>query len=478
MVPAELPSGDAGDLPLAVDLDGTLIRSDTLVENWLSALRTAPLTALAAPFYLLRGKAFMKARLAAVADIDAARLPYNEDFLGYLKAEKARGRQLILATASHIDTARKIADHLGLFDDVIGTDAASNLRGPAKAAMLRARFGEQGFAYAGNDRHDLVVWRDAGGAVLVDLPPGLSKAVDAPVERTFPPASGQWRELIRGMRLYQWVKNILVFLPLVTANALGDTAAVLIATATFLIFGLVASGVYLLNDLTDLEADRAHPEKRLRPFASGAVPLTRGLIFGPLLILAGLLGAWFLSPMLAAVVLVYAVVTTLYSLVLKTLPLVDVFVLAFLYTLRVIAGGVATGYLPTIWLLSFSSFFFLSLAFAKRYVEVSGAAEKGEMKRRGYLTSEDVLLLVMGAASAFSAAIVLAIYVESSVAEATYSRPLAIWIFVPLCLFWQCRIWLAAVRDQVSHDPILFASRDKVSWAVILSAVGIYLIAA
>lgn len=479
--PEALVSQDTGAqsaaLPLAVDLDGTLIHSDTLIETWLVALRKAPLTALAAPFYLLRGKAHLKARLTEAVSIDVASLPYNEELLDYLREEKSQGRHLALATASHMTVARPIAEHVGLFDEVIATDDTTNLRGPAKAEHLSTRYADTGFAYAGNDRHDLVVWRAAKAAIPVDTPSRVLNAIETPVEKSFQRETSPWRELIRGMRVYQWVKNVLVFLPLVTANALGDVNAVLAAILAFFLFGIVASGVYLMNDLSDLQADRAHAEKRNRPFASGSLPLTWGIVAGPGLLLLGLIGAYLLKPSLGHVILAYAVVTTAYSLYLKTQPLVDVFVLAMLYTLRVVAGGVATGYEASIWLLSFSSFFFLSLAFVKRYVEIIDQPEGTQLKRRGYRFSEDVPLFVMGIASAFSAAIVLALYVESSVASVVYSRPIFIWSFVPLCLFWQCRIWLAAVRGHVTHDPILYAARDWVSAGVFGMAVLMYLIA-
>jgi 4-hydroxybenzoate polyprenyltransferase len=416
--------------------------------------------------------------LAALAEIDVTRLPYNSAVLKYLREQRDSGRILILATASNERIARAVADHVGIFHDIMASNANTNLRGPSKARALQRRFRGQAFSYAGNDRHDLPVWEVARQAVLVEVPPRVRRQVRKPVEKEFPSEHPITRQLMRAMRPHQWVKNLLVFLPLITANAWDDPTAWGATIIAFAALCLIASGIYLLNDLTDLEADRAHPEKRFRPTAAGVLPIQTSLLAGPLLILAGLSLAFTNGIGLAATLLGYFVATTIYSLFAKTWPLVDVFFLAFLYALRVMIGGVASGYTPSIWLLTFCAFFFLSLAFAKRYAEVYGRSDTGTIARRGYQESDNLVLLVMGIAASFAASVILSLYVESRSAATVWTRPLAIWGFVPLALFWQCRVWLAASRGRLEHDPILYAAKDWVSWLTLASAIAVYVIAA
>jgi 4-hydroxybenzoate polyprenyltransferase/phosphoserine phosphatase len=467
-----------GSIPLVVDMDGTLLRSDTLVENWLAVLRRRPLAAIRSPLLLFRGKAHFKAELAALAEIDVTRIPYNAGVLAYLREQRAAGRTLILATASNERIARAVADHIGIFDDIIASTANTNLRGPSKATALQRRFGKQAFSYAGNDGHDLPVWAAAEQAILVEVPSRVRRQIKTPVEKEFPAEFAITRQLMRAMRPHQWVKNLLVFLPLITANAWHDLTAWWATIIAFVALCLVASGIYLLNDLTDLEADRAHPEKKFRPTAAGTLPIQTSLVAGPILILAGLALAFTNGIGLAAGLLAYFFATTIYSLFAKTLPLVDVFFLAFLYALRVIVGGIASGYFPSIWLLTFCIFFFLSLAFAKRYAEVSRKLATEAITRRGYQQGDSQVLLIMGIAASYAAAVILSLYVDSKSAATVWTQPMAIWGFVPLALFWQCRVWLAASRGRLDHDPILYAAKDWVSWLTLASAIAVYVIAA
>ncbi len=291
-------------------------------------------------------------------------------------------------------------------------------------------------------------------------------------------SDSKFRLVIRAMRVYQWTKNFLVFVPVMTAGALFDLSALGKAAIAFYCFSMISSGVYLLNDVVDLEADRLHPTKKNRPFASGQLPVTWGLALGPGLMVIGLaisfaVGVWLFSALLA-----YVIVTSLYSAYLKTIPLVDVFTLAGLYVLRILAGGIATGHLPSVWLLTFAGLFFLGLALLKRFVEFSAEeSSENEKSRRGYQAEDKTLLLVMGMSASFAAAVILALYVESNTASSIYQVPVAIWAFVPLCLFWQCRVWLAAVRGEVHDDPIVYAAKDRSFWITVLAASVIYTIA-
>jgi 4-hydroxybenzoate polyprenyltransferase len=345
--------------------------------------------------------------------------------------------------------------------------------------MLTDRYGARGFTYAGNDASDLPIWNSSAAAIVVSAGEGLSRRIEVPVELEIPRDVNSWRLFIRAIRAYQWVKNVLVFLPLVAANALLDLDAVLAATGTFAAFCLTASGGYLLNDLLDLEADRRHQHKRRRPFASGGLSLALGLSAVPIMLSASVVLAYFQGPLVVMVLLAYFALSVTYSAVLKTLPVIDVFVLAALYTIRVIAGGLATGIVLSIWLLSFSGFLFLSLGFLKRMVEVSKPEHLSEnqINRRDYYTGDTVPLMMMGVSGSFAATVVLALYVNSSVAETTYTVPEAIWGLVPLSIFWQCRIWLSAARGYVTDDPIVYAAKDWVSWVTLLVAVGCYIVA-
>jgi 4-hydroxybenzoate polyprenyltransferase/phosphoserine phosphatase len=464
-------------LPLCVDLDGTLVRTDTLVETLWELVPTSAIFALLPA--LLRGRSAFKAEVARHAQVDPRLLPYNETLLSWLREQKAAGRMLVLATASNIRVAEAVARHLDLFDEVIASDETHNLKGAAKAEALVARFGRRGFAYAGNEAADLPIWREAGAVLVVNAPDGLLAKVrnSMPVEHVIDDRPPVLPELLKAMRPHQWVKNILVFVPILTAHALGEASAWLGGLLMFAAFCLTASSIYLINDLTDLKADRAHPHKRLRPFARGAVSPLLGVVAAALLLVAGLGFATFGH--VIWVVCAYALMSVAYSVVLKQLPLVDVFVLAALYTIRLLGGGEATGHHLSLWLLGFSSFLFLSLALLKRVEEFMSVANAGGSKvaRRGYTAADLPMLQLFGVAAAFASAIVLALFVQSEATAQLYASPNLLWLIVPLMLFWQCRMWLSGARGYMHHDPIVYAARDRVSWAI-GAAVAAVLIAA
>lgn len=467
------PGADTASLPLCVDLDGTLLTIDTLPEAAVGACLRDPRVMFALPRWLMRGKAQLKQELAQRWAFDPAQLPYNFAFLAYLQEQKARRRRLVLATAADCRVAQKIADHLGLFDEVIASDGISNLGGAAKAAALVERFGVKRFVYAGNADTDLAVWRAAAGAVVVNAPQRVREAAAAlgPVEHITERHGARWRGVIRALRPYQWVKNLLVFVPLVCTAAYTDLAGWEAALASFAAFCCVTSAIYLLNDICDLAADRAHPSKARRPFASGAVPIAYGLALAPLLLVAGGAFGW-LSGAPRDLVL-YALLSLAYNFKLKEMPLVDIFVLAALYTVRLFGGGEASGYPVSLWLLGFSSFTFLSLALIKRVSEllrVAGQRRQGAA-RRGYMTHDIAMLEMMGCAACFTSALVLTLYVQSDTAAHAYLHPKLLWGIVPLMLFWQCRLWLSTTRGYMHDDPIIYAARDWVSWLVLAALV-------
>jgi len=482
---------DADRRPLVVDLDGSLLRTDTLIECFAAAL-THPWALVRALPALRHGKAAFKAALAAIAAPDPALLPYNRPLLAFLREEQKRGRQLMLATAADRSIAVAVAQHLDLFDAVLASDGVTNLAGGTKLAAIREALGRREFSYVGNERRDLLVWREAAGAITVDAPPRLVRAVArvAPLERVFAREPSRRTALIRAMRPHQWVKNLLVFVPIVTARAIGDVGGWAQATLMFAAFSLIASAIYLVNDLCDLAADRQHPDKCARPFASGVLPLELGLVVAPLLLVAGaaLGAAGGALPVLA----VYALVSLAYSFWLKAQPLVDVFVLAALYTIRLVGGGVATGYNVSLWLLAFSSFLFLALAIVKRVAELLALAKRERrgparledgLRRdergaagRGYLADDVRSLELMGVAASFVTSLVLALYVQSEIMAPGDHRPTLAWGIVPLILFWQCRIWLVTLRGEMHHDPIIYAARDWVSWMLTIASFAMLLL--
>lgn len=463
--------------PLCVDLDGTLVRTDMLYESFISVVTAMPWLLLLVPFWLLRGKAALKMALAVRFRFDPALLPYDTRVLDYLRAEKQRGRILVLATAAAEPLARAVADHLRLFDRVLASNEHRNLSGARKAAVLREEFGA--FAYIGNSRRDLAVWTAAERIGVVNASAGLESAVVAKhtVELRLPRPGGSIRGLVLALRPHQWSKNLLVFVPILTVNQLLNGSAWVSAALAFLAFCVTASGIYVINDLTDLGGDRSHPRKRSRAFACGAVPLSPAvLLCGPALLIGGVgLAA---AAGIPQTLCLYAVSSISYSFWLKRLPLVDVFVLAFLYVVRLMAGGLATGFVLSFWLLGFSAFLFFGLAVVKRVAELSDSAQAdGAARRRGYLASDRLILMVMGVGSTFAATVLLTLYVQSNEVASRYAAPEVLWLLVPLVLFWQLRLWLSTSRGYMHDDPIVYSVRDWVSWLVSGAAVVIMIAA-
>lgn len=466
--------GDATDeLPLCVDLDGTLLRTNSLHEAAFAAVLADWTVLIRLPAWLARGRARLKQELARRWHFSAARLPYSAGLLQLLEEEHARGRRIILTTAADRRIADAIAAELGLVDEVIASDGVNNLRGARKAEALCRRFGEKGFVYAGNDGTDNAVWQSAAAAIVVNAPASVARGAEraCPVLAVIEDEGSRLRAALRALRPYQWVKNVFTLVPLLAAGdvrnfeAWGHTLAIMAA------FCATASAIYVLNDLSDLAADRAHPRKRLRPFASGALPLGVGLAMAPVLLL---LGAW-LGAMSGAIMVLalYVVLSLGYTIRLKEQPLIDVFILAALYTIRLFAGGEASGHRVSMWLLGFSSFLFLSLALVKRVSELyrlQGEASD-RTARRGYMVQDLPMLQTLGCAASFASAVVLSLYVQSDTALSAYDRPWMLWAVIPLLLFWQCRLWLSTSRGYMNDDPIVYAARDWVSWLVFAGVV-------
>lgn len=454
-------------LPLVIDLDGTLINSDMLHESTVGMLRQQPLAILKIPLWLTAGKAVLKRQLSQRCSFDAATLPYNEKLISWLRQQHAKGRRLILCTASDQAVADAIAMHLGLFDEVIASDGKTNLAGQKKAEALTTRFGEKGFDYAGNSVEDLAVWEKARRAIVVNASPALQSEAKAfvEIEEVFEPplkGLGIWR---KALRVHQWMKNLLLFVPLFAAHRMSEAGALLELGLAFAAFSLCASAVYVANDLLDLESDRKHPRKSTRPFAAGRLPIWQGVLVAPLLLLASLGLASLVTGHFLMWLLGYFFLTCLYSFKLKQVVLVDCLMLAVLYTLRIVAGAAAMEMILSFWLLAFSGFIFLSLAFVKRFAELQVQLLHGKHKAhgRGYFTDDAPLIQMLGVVAGYSAALVLALYLNSSDVLRLYAAPAWIWGCVPVMLFWVSWVWLQAHRGQMHDDPLVFAFKDKAS---------------
>jgi 4-hydroxybenzoate polyprenyltransferase len=463
---------------VCVDLDGTLIAGDLLWESFLELMKRKPLRALAALLALLEGKAQFKRLVAAQVTIDVARLPFREEVLKELNALRMQGSSLVLATAADEIHARAVATHLGIFTDVLASDGRRNLSGRDKAAVLCERYGDGCFDYFGNDWADVPVWRAAARAGAVCASPRLVRHITAsrPLAQIGESRPNTLDALVKAMRPHQWVKNLLVFVPLFASHKFIRPELWVPTILTFLSFCLCASAIYLMNDVLDVQADRQHPRKRSRPFAAGHLSIPFGIMASGGLLVAGLaLAAIGISPQVALIVVGYVGSTTAYSVYLKRKPVADVFMLTGLYVLRVFAGGVASGTPPSSWLLGFALFFFLSLAWLKRYAEV--ATTEGWLAGRGYRHEDSSWMQAIGTSAGYMAIVVLALYLTAPDVAVLYRRPQVLWLLCPLFLFWLTRMWLRAGRGLVHDDPVVEALKDVHGYVVLAAAAFIMLAA-
>jgi 4-hydroxybenzoate polyprenyltransferase len=451
--------------PLCIDLDGSLINTDTLIESMAIAFRNWHFFKVM--LWLIKGRAQFKERLSQEIMPDAKYLPYNRAVLDYLKEQKSLGRYLVLATACNNKIAQSVSQHLGIFDEVIASDGKNNLRGAAKAQALINRFGVRGFSYLGNDKTDLEVWKEALTGVLVNTKNSVAAQAErlVVIEARLSQSQNKLKTIFLSLRPHHWLKNLLVFVPIIVSSAFSDFEAWI---QTCIVFGSLcatASGIYLINDIFDIEADRQHSSKRYRPIACGTISIKRALVLVLILFLIG----FFLSATTSTFLLVfaYAVIGIAYSAYLKKQPLADIFTLAGFYTIRLFIGGVASGYLVSLWLLAHSVFLFMSLAIVKRLTEIRElpASYKESIVGRGYLRGDSNILQTMGVGSSFVSVVVLALYVQSDVAAKAYTHPQILWAIVPMSLFWQCRMWLSSSRGNMHDDPVVFAVKDKITWA-------------
>jgi len=464
-------SGDPARIPLCVDLDGTLVRTDLLHEAALDLAKRNPLAFLKAPFWLRQGKAMLKHRVADLSQLDVSRLPYRSEVLELIKSARSQGRPVVLATAAAPQIAHAIAGHLQLFDDVVCSDESSNLSPHVKVRKLVERYGEKNFDYVGSSRADLPVWRAARHVIVVSNNDRLFRSAAQPDQAAhrIPRSGSSVLPLLKSLRPHQWLKNLLIFVPLLAAHHLGDFSSLLNAVLAAVAFSLAASSVYIVNDLSDLRDDRAHKSKHKRPFASGEAPVIAGVIVAPILLLVSIGIALLLPSLFLGTLLVYMFLTTAYSFRLKRQVVVDVILLAGLYTIRVIAGSAATQIFPSFWLLAFAMFIFFSLALVKRYTELLGSSDKpGALPGRGYLSEDMSVLMSLGTSSALMSVLILALYIDSPQVASNYAEPLWLWLLPPAMLYWTSRLWMKTQRGEVHDDPVVFAIRDRQSVAILL----------
>jgi 4-hydroxybenzoate polyprenyltransferase len=454
--------------PLYVDLDHTLIAADVSLENWLTFAKRGLGSALLLCWWLLRGRAYAKSMVARRVPVNPATLPYRTEVLEIVRTARAEGRRVVLASGSHQRHVGRVARHLGLFDAAVGTVSRRNLKGRTKLAWIDRDAGGP-FDYIGDSRADRPIWSAAHD--------GLTLGHDPRQPNVRPVAHGRtplWKAVLRAMRPHQWAKNALIGVPLATSGLWIEPVEILRTGLAFVLFSLAASGVYLINDLFDIDADRVHRVKHRRPIASGALPIPIAIALGvALLTLPFIVSVFTLGLAFAAVLGAYLIITTAYSLRLKQVMTLDVIVLACLYTIRIFAGGVAVGIPVSSWLLTFAIFFFLSLAYLKRYTELAITTQSPNrlLSGRGYVGSDVEIVMMSGIASGMVSILVLAQFIHSASPTYLHGTPDLLWGLCLVLLYWLSRAWMMARRGQVSGDPIAFAITDRRS--IVLGAIAL-----
>lgn len=468
------------ELPLVVDVDGTFIKTDMLFEGFWKALGQAPLKTLRATWRHFSDRAVLKSKIAQIAGIRVDLLPVNKAVADLVDQARTEGREVIFASAADQGQIDALAACHGISGDHLATQGHINLKGQAKADALVARFGKGGFAYAGDAAADLPVWLVSGQAIVVGRQPKAEAQVrSAGIEIVSLPKTWSRRSLARGLRPHQWVKNVLLLLPMIAAHQFGATAIVSVIFGT-MSFCAAASSIYLVNDMFDLEADRQHATKRFRPIASGNVRIRDAMAVSVLLGLFALALGVVLGPAFFAVVSLYMLVSLIYSLKLKQIKWLDIFTLASLFTLRVLAGAVATHVFASLWLLAFVFPAFLALGGVKRLTELTLARSDGRVPGRGYTPADRAALLYLAIAATVLSSAVFFAYTLGSSAAGLYEDLLVLRLAgVPFAI-WQARMVYLGWHGKQDYDPLVFAMKDAkglflmaVTLAMVLFAAGV-----
>jgi len=467
--------------PLIVDFDGTLIFTDSLIESAILLIKKNPIYFFFMLFWLKKGKAHLKAEIAARTSLDIETLPYNTHFIEWLKTEKEKGRKIYLATAAHKTIAVEVTKYLNIFDGFFASERDCNLKGGTKCTLIKEKIGDS-FVYAGDSKADLPIWLEAEAAVLVNVPPALANQVrkEVGVEAEFPREKIGIKTWARALRVHQWVKNILLFVPLLTAFEFMDIFKVCSVSIAFLAYSFVASGTYILNDIWDLKADRIHTRKRHRPFASGEIPIINGLLMVGVLFILALIIAMSISTAFVIILFAYFILTSVYSLFLKQHALVDIITLSLLYTLRIVAGVIVIKVSISSWLLAFSMFLFLSLALIKRcgeLVSLENIEQKKAISGRDYTPSDLVVLWPLGVGASLSAIVIFGLFISAPETQQRYASPELLWCSAIGIMYWLGRMWIKTSRGEMHDDPIVYVIKDKVSYVLLLSTIIITVIA-
>ena len=456
---------------LFVDLDDTLVETDTLFDSILLFIKKTPFNLFNIFYWLLLGKTVLKHEIACRVTLNLDTLPYNKSVIDYIISSKKNGQKVVLATATNLKTARSISDHLKFFDDVIASDINNNLKGQKKLNVIQEYVNNKDFDYIGDSKADIPIFNAAQKAIISNPTRSLaSKYRDTDnVLLLKKKKMNKFLIWLKAIRLHQWSKNTLLFLPLIMAHRFEELEIILNNFLSFILFGLVASAGYIFNDLNDLDSDRKHPSKKERPYASGDMSIKSGLVSIVLLLaIAFSLSLLYLEKSFSFLLILYLFSTILYSLFLKKEIIIDVIVLSILYVLRIIAGGVSTGTPVSSWLLVFSIFFFSSLAFMKRYTDVVSLKKKTfKLHGRNYQGLDAGLILTAGLSSGYISILVLALYIFSSNVNLLYQGPEILLIILPLLFYWISRLWLLSHRGEMNSDPIIFSIKDKVSYMIL-----------
>ena len=467
---------------ICVDLDGTLIASDTLHELLLVLVKKNFLCLFFLPLWLFKGKAYFKYQIAKRVAINPKAFPYNKDVLDYIREQKKSGSIISLVTAANSRIAEAIADHLGFFDYVFASCENNNLSGLKKAKKCNEQFGEGGYTYIGNAQCDLKVWKAAREAVVVSNKKALiNKVAKMSKDSVILQAPGlTFKGFLKAIRVHQYVKNLLIFLPFLVglSQHIFSFTAFCNYIVAFCAFSLAASSVYLLNDMCDVASDRQHPTKCKRAIASGAMSMPAAFVMVCVFLGGAIALSSFLPIIFAEVLLCYLFTTLLYSFYLKSKVLIDVITLAGLYTIRVLAGMYLSvgGY--SSWLLMFSLFFFASLAFLKRFIELDHLKKSGQLTvvGRGYHVQYLLLVQMFGITSGYISAMIFSLYLNSDKVMLHYKHCHFLYLMVPIILYWISRIWLKSLDGKVNDDPVVYAIQDRMTWLVCIIVTGVYLI--
>lgn len=466
--------------PLVVDLDGTITRTDTLYESIFQLIKKSPLLIFMIPFWIIKGKAYLKTRVAEKVSINPETLPYNNELLEYIQEQQALGRSIHLATAAHISIAKKVAGYLNIFDSVLATTDKKNLKGVKKLHEIQKTIGTQ-FTYAGDNKSDIIIWESSQSAILVNVSNEITRRVSEKtvIEKAFNQNSNGIAILVKACRLHQWLKNLLIFIPLFTAFSFTDLDKVGDSILAFFSFSLLASATYILNDLWDLESDRKHPRKKNRPFASGLMSIPLGVFLSLSLLIFGLILGSIVSVNFLYMLLLYLVMTLSYSLVFKTYVLIDVIFLSLLFTIRILSGAVAISVSMSAWLLSFSVFIFLSLALVKRCSELVSLKSNDLVSSSGrdYQVSDLIILWPLGVGAALSAVVIFGLFINDPDTKVRYQTPEILWLASIGLIYWLSRVWVKTARGEMHDDPVVFAIKDRGSLITVLAIISVILVA-